>query len=389
MTPIYLDNHATTRVDERVVAAMLPYFSEMYGNASSRQHEFGWKAEAAVERARAQVAALIGAQPQEIVFTSGATESINLALKGLAENAPPGRTHLVTVVTEHSAVLDSCDRLERAGFEVTRVKVDGWGLVDPDDIRRAITPRTFAVSVMTANNEIGTIAPVGAIGSLCSESGIAFHTDATQAAAAVPLHVGPMNIDLLSLSAHKFYGPKGVGALYVRSGIRPSPQIDGGGHERGFRSGTLNVPGIVGLGMAAELARREGAGDAKREQELRDDFVGRLSADLEGLTVNGHPDLRLPNNASITVEGVRADRLMLDVREVAMSTGSACSSSSPRPSHVLEAIGLGPAGLASTVRFGLGRFTTREEIEKAAECIIAFVRRARAGQMAVEIHPEQ
>ncbi len=375
--PIYLDNHATTRVDDRVLSAMLPYFSERFGNASSRQHQYGWEAEAAVETARSRVASLIGAQAEEIVFTSGATESINLALKGLAEASAPAKTELVTAVTEHHAVLDTAARLEKAGFSVVRLPVDRHGLVDPDDVRRALSPRTFAVSIMTANNEIGTVAPIAGIGAVCRERGIPFHTDATQAAPHLPLNVEAMSVDLLSLTAHKMYGPKGAGILYVRSGLRPVPQIDGGGQERGLRSGTLNVPGIVGLGMASHLAGVEGPEDARREAGQRDTLLRLLSSRIDGLSLNGHPVHRLPNNASLTLRGVRSDRLMMDVKEVAMSAGSACSSATAHPSHVLAAIGLTPAMAAGTVRIGLGRFTTDEEIQAAADLLAAAVSKLR------------
>jgi len=383
--PIYLDNHATTRVDDRVLAAMLPYFTEQYGNASSRQHEYGWIAEAAVEHARGDVAGLVGADKDEIVFTSGATESINLALKGLAEACGPRKNHLVTSVTEHRAVLDTCDRLEDAGFSVTRLPVDRFGMVDPEAVRSAITEKTFAVSIMAANNEIGTLAPVRSIGDICRSRGVLFHTDATQAAATIPLDVHTMGIDLLSMSGHKMYGPKGIGALYVRNGVRVIAQMDGGGHERGRRSGTLNVPAIVGFGIAASLAASEGQRDAACICALRDHFVALLQSGLDGITVNGHPVERLATNASLTFEGVKADRLMMAVKRVAMSSGSACSTASPEPSHVLRAIGLKGDALIGTVRFGLGRFTTTEEIETAAELLVEGVNHQREHQRTVAV----
>jgi cysteine desulfurase len=366
--PVYLDNHATTRVDPRVIEVMVPLMSEGYGNSASRQHEFGWRAEAEVERARASVASLVGAQPEEIVFTSGATESINLALKGLAEARGSRGNHIVTAATEHKAVLDVCARLERMGFRVTTLSVDGEGLVDPEDVKKAITSATILVSIMTANNEIGTIAPVEEIGAICRAKGVPFHTDATQAAGKIPLDVDAMHIDMLSLSAHKMYGPKGVGALYVRSSansLKIEPQIDGGGHERGLRSGTLNVPGIAGFGKAASLAATEMRFESRQLGMLRDRLVEGLSAAVDGLRVNGHLTRRLPHNANVTIPGVNADALMMAMKDVAVSSGSACSSATPEPSHVLQAIGLGREEVLSSLRFGLGRFTAEEEIDYA------------------------
>jgi cysteine desulfurase len=379
-TPVYLDNNATTKVDDRVVQAMLPYYTDKYGNAASRQHEFGWSAEAAVESARARVASLVGASPSEIVFTSGATESINLALKGAAESLQERGDHIITAVTEHRAVLDTVDTLERHGFTITRLAVDRYGMVHPDDVAKAMTPRTILVSIMTANNEIGTIAPIAEIGRICRARGVRFHTDATQAAGKIPLDIQSLNVDLMSFSAHKMYGPKGIGALYLRASrpaLRLVPQIDGGGHERGLRSGTVNVPGIVGFGTAAEIAMRELTRDAHHTARLRDRLVRELDGALPDVTLNGHPAERLPNNACLSFGGVDADRLMMDMKDLAVSTGSACSSASPSPSHVLKAIGLTRENIRSTLRFGLGRFTTEEEISYAVGRIRDTVLKAR------------
>lgn len=362
-TPVYLDNHATTKVDPRVVGAMLPLMEDDYGNAASRQHAFGWKAEAAVEIARARIALLIGATPEEIVFTSGATESINLALKGAAESLRGRGNRIVIAATEHRAVLDTAARLAQYGFEITTLGVDPTGLVDPADISKAIGPRTILVSIMGANNEIGTLAPLGEIGALCRDRGVLFHTDAAQAVGRIPLDVGEMNIDLLSLSAHKMHGPKGTGALVVRNGVRIAPQLDGGGHERGLRSGTLNVPAIVGFGLAAEIAGADMEKESVRLSALRDRLVGGLENAIEGIRMNGHPTRRLPHNANITFPGVTADALMMAMKDIAVSSGSACTSASPGPSHVLLAIGLSPEEARASLRFGLGRFTTEEEIE--------------------------
>jgi len=381
--PVYLDNNATTRVDERVVQAMLPYFTEKYGNAASRQHEYGWSAEGAVEAARARIASLVGASPTEIVFTSGATESINLGIKGIAESLEGKGNHVITAVTEHKAVLDTIDNLERHGFRVTRLPVEDDGRVDPRDVEEAITGQTIIVSIMTANNEIGTIAPIAEIGRICRARGIAFHTDATQAVGKIPIAVQSMFVDLMSFSAHKMYGPKGIGALYVRSSrpaLRLVPQMDGGGHERGLRSGTLNVPAIVGFGSAAEIAMREMTADAEHTGRLRDQLVTMLMTELPGITVNGHPSQRLPNNASITFGGVDADRLMMGMKDLALSTGSACSSATPSPSHVLQAIGLNHEEVRGTLRFGVGRFTTGEEVTYAAGRIVETVMKMRVPQ---------
>lgn len=375
---IYLDNHATTRVDPRVVTAMLPFFSEIYGNAASASHSFGVEARAAVDLARRRVAALINADPADIVFTSGATESVNLALRGVAEAGAGRGNHVVTAATEHTAVLDTCRRLEEYGVRVTILPVDSEGLVDPDDVRKAITPKTLLVSVMAANNEIGTLADLGAVGAVCREKGVLLHTDAAQAAGKVPLDVRSSPVDLVSLTAHKMYGPKGVGALWLRGGVRISSQIQGGGHERGLRSGTLDVPGIVGFGAAADLALVEGPAESLRTAALRDRLVEGVMARLDGVRLNGHPRRRLPNNASLSFAGARAEAVIGAMRDVAVSTGSACSSAESRPSHVLSALGLDRETVLSTLRFGLGRFTTAEEIDAAVERVAAAVRTARA-----------
>jgi cysteine desulfurase len=374
--PIYLDNHATTPVDPRVVEAMLPYFTEHFGNAASRHHEYGWRAEAAVEKARRQVASLIGAEPHEIVFTSGATESINLALKGWALASRGKGMHMVTAVTEHHAGLDTCHVLERAGWSVTYLPVDGRGQVSIDALQDSIRPDTVLVSIMSANNEIGTIAPLSEIGGICRRHGILFHTDAAQAAGKIPLDVRALGVDFLSLSAHKMYGPKGVGALYVRStsGRYPLvPQIDGGGQEYGLRSGTLNVPGIVGLGVAAELSLKEMTQEAARTGALRNRLAEGLRNNVPNIRFNGDPVQHLPNNLSVTLNGVHAEALMMEMKDIAVSAGSACGSSRAQGSHVLLATGLSEAEAASTLRFGVGRFTNEEEIDYVVERVTEAV----------------
>ncbi len=361
--PVYMDNHSTTRVDPRVVSEMLPYFESVYGNASSRQHQFGWEAEAAVELARTRIARLINCDSEEIVFTSGATESINLILKGVAEGN--NGNHIVTCATEHRAVLDTVARLERYGFRVTILPVDRSGLVSVADIEQALEPATMLVSIMAANNEIGTIAPVAEIGALCSRRGVLFHVDAAQAVAKIPIDVRAQHIDLMSFSSHKMYGPKGVGAACIRNTtprLTVVGQMDGGGHEHGLRSGTLNVPAIAGFGRAAEIAGEEMGTDALRTSHLRNMLVEQIMEQVEGVSMNGHPERRLPNNANLSFDGVRADALMMAMKDVAVSSGSACSSASPEPSHVLKAIGLSGEALQSSLRFGLGRFTTEEEV---------------------------
>ncbi len=383
--PIYLDNHSTTRVDPRVVDAMMPYFSEHYGNAASKQHEFGWRAEAAVEQARKQLATLIGAETEEIIFTSGATESINLALKGVAEGYASKGKHIITAATEHKAVRDCCKRLEKYGFRVTILPVDSEGLISLDELAKAITHETILVSIMAANNEIGTLAPIDEIGKLCRERGILFHTDATQAVGKIPVDVRTMSIDLMSFSAHKMYGPKGVGALFVRK-ARPAlnvrPQMDGGGHERGLRSGTLNVPAIVGFGEATRIAAQEMEKERARIARMRDELVNRILSSVKQTWLNGHPTKRLPNNANITFKGADADKVMMEMKDVAVSSGSACSSAQPEPSHVLKAIGLSTEDARCSIRFGLGRFTTEEEIEYAVARVAEAVRTVRVRTVA-------
>jgi cysteine desulfurase len=372
--------------DPRVVEAMLPYFTERYGNAASRQHEFGWVAEAAVELARKQVARIIGATSSEIVFTSGATESLNIAILGVGASLQHRGRHLVTAVTEHRAVLDTVKHLEDNGFCVTRLPVDRYGLIDPDDLRKTIRKDTILVSIMSANNEIGTIASLRTIGEICREHGVLFHTDATQAVSRVSLNVRENMVDLLSYSAHKIHGPKGVGALFCRAGyptIAPAPQTFGGGHERGLRSGTLNVPAIVGFGKAAELAVQEMELSRNRIASLRDRLVHELQKDLDDLFINGHPTERLVNNASITFPQARADSVIMEMKDVAVSTGAACSSATPEPSHVLQAIGLTKEAAASTLRFGLSKFTTGEEIDYVVARVVRSVKTVRTRSMAI------
>jgi cysteine desulfurase len=378
--PVYLDSHATTPVDPRVLDAMLPFFTERFGNPSSRSHPFGWAADEAVESARDEVATLLGAKLREIVFTSGATESNNLALRGVA--ALRGRGHIITAVTEHKAILDPCGRLEREGFRVTCLPVDGDGLVAPDAVREAIAGDTILISIMAANNEIGVLQPLAAIGEIARARGVLFHTDAVQAAGKVPFDVEAAGVDLASISAHKFYGPKGVGALYVRR-RRPKldlvPLMDGGGQERGVRPGTLNVPGIVGLGRAAALCRAEMAAEGARLAALRDRLLGGLRDRLGDIRVNGSLEARLPHNLNVAFPGVEGEALLMGLRNVAVSSGSACTSTSVEPSHVLKAIGLSDRLARASLRFGLGRFTTAEEIEYAIGAVADLVERLRAG----------
>jgi cysteine desulfurase len=377
--PVYMDYHATTPVDPRVLDAMLPWFTEEFGNPASRQHRFGWAAEAAVDRARATVAGTIGADPREIVFTSGATESNNLAIRGVAAARDGG--HLITVRTEHRAVLDVCAKLGRKGYEVTVLDVDRDGMVDPSAVRKAITGKTVLVSVMLANNEIGTIQPLAAIGEICREAGIPLHTDATQAVGKIPVDVASLKVDLLYLSAHKVYGPKGVGCLYVRRGkpaLRIVSQMDGGGHEGGLRSGTLNVPGIVGCARALELAAAEMRDESARLAHLRDGMIGSWRTNPGHVELNGHPALRLPNNLNVSFIGADSSALMMNMKDVAVSSGSACTTGTPEPSHVLSALGLSPERLRSAIRFGLGRFTTGEEVRFVTERVATEVGRLRA-----------
>jgi len=378
--PIYLDNNATTRTDPRVVAAMLPFFGEVYGNAASRGHAFGWAAEEAVARARTQVASLIGADPREIVWTSGATESDNLALKGVMERYADKGDHLITVTTEHKAVLDAAKHLEATGHRVTYLGVDEAGRIDLNALESAFTDRTVLVSVMMGSNEIGTLQPVAEIGALCRARGVLFHTDATQCVGKMPINLQDLPVDLMSLTAHKMHGPKGAGALYVRRRaprVRLSSQMDGGGHEQGMRSGTLNVPGIVGFGRAAEICQNELAEEQGHLIRLRDRLIRGILETIEGTRLNGHWAERLPHNASISFEGVEGDALMTALPEVALSTGSACSSESLEPSYVLRALNIGDARAYSSVRFGVSRFTTDEEIDYVLEKLPEAVARLR------------
>lgn len=379
--PIYMDNNSTTRVDPRVVEAMLPFFTENYGNAASRTHAFGWKAEEAVEQAREHIAALIAADPKEIVFTSGATESNNLALKGVAAMYRPRGNHIITAATEHKAVLDPCKRLQREGFEVTFLPVDCFGRVTAQQIADAITGRTILVSIMAANNEIGTLQPVTDIGKICKERGVLFHTDAAQAAGKLALNVEEIGADLLSLSAHKMYGPKGVGALYVRRRnphVRLEPLIDGGGHERGMRSGTLPVPSIVGFGLACSLSQQSLAEEASQTSQLRERLRRGIQAGLDEVHLNGHPSDRLPGNLNLSFAYAQGEALMMAVKNVAVSSGSACTSASVEPSYVLRACGV-PDDLAhASIRFGLGRFNTEEEVDFTIAEVIRIVERLRS-----------
>ena len=381
-TPIYLDNHATTPVDPRVLEVMLPYFTEKFGNASSKSHSFGWEGEAAIDVAREQVAKLIHARsPREIVFTSGATESDNLAVKGVAEAYRDKGNHIVTCATEHKAVLDSCKVLQKRGFEVTYLPVKSDGLLELENLSAALTDKTILVSLMAGNNEIGTIHPIKEIGRMTRSRGILFHTDATQAVGKVPVDVEEMQIDLLSITAHKMYGPKGVGALYVRSSAHPKvkvmPLIDGGGHEQGMRSGTLNVTGVVGLGAACAIAQKEMAAEGERIIALRERLRQGLCSQLDDVRLNGHPSERLPGNLNMSFAYVEGESLMMALKEIAVSTGSACTSASLEPSHVLKAIGLKDELAHTSIRFGLGRFNTEEEVDYTISRVVEEVRRLR------------
>lgn len=365
---IYLDYNATTPVDPRVLEVMLPYFTEFFGNAASNDHEFGLEAKRAVDKAREQVATLINASPDEIIFTSGATESDNIALLGVAEKYAGKGDHIITCVTEHKAVLDTCKRLEKLGRRVTYLPVDHDGLVDPDDVRRAITPQTILISIMAANNEIGTLAPLTEIGAIAREHGVLFHTDAAQAFGHVPLDVQAMHIDLMSISAHKVYGPKGIGALYRRRSnprVLLEPVIYGGGHEKGIRSGTLNVPGIVGLGEAASIAQTEMAAEDVRFRTWTEEMLARLQAELGDVERNGHPTQRLPHTLNIYIPGVESRALIVQLPDVAIATGSACTSASVEPSHVLRALGLTELKAHRSVRLSVGRYTTTEHVKHA------------------------
>ena len=381
--PIYLDNHATTPVDPRVLEAMLPWFSEKFGNPASRNHSFGWEAEQAVEKARSQVAELLGASPKEIVFTSGATESDNLAILGVAEALRHKGDHVITAVTEHKAVLDSCKYLEHNGGRVTFLPVRSDGLIELKQLDAAFTPQTILVSIMAANNETGVLQPLAEIAALCRRRGVLFHTDAAQAAGKIPFNLGEMNIDLLSLSGHKMYAPKGVGALYVRGLGSPAsaavaPLIHGGGHERGLRSGTLNVPGIVGLGAACALAQQELAQESARIAGLRDRLKATICAGVGEVHINGSLDHRLPGNLNISFPGIDSESLLMAIGdELALSSGAACSTAKLDPSYVLKALGLSDDLASSSLRFGIGRFNTAAEIDYAAARLVEAISRLR------------
>ena len=378
--PIYMDNHATTPVDPRVLEAITPYFVEIYGNASSHSHSFGWQAQEAVEKARKLVADLMGAKPSEIIFTSGATESNNLSVKGIAEKYRERGNHIITAATEHKAVLDPCKRLEKNGFQVTVLPVDRCGLIDPDDVCRAITDRTVLITIMLANNEIGTVHAIAEIGQIAHEKGVLFHSDAAQALGKVPVDVGRMRIDLLSCTAHKLYGPKGIGALYIQSEDPPvtlSPLFDGGGQEWGLRSGTLNVPGIVGFGKACQLAREEMPAESERLRQLRDKLQDGIFSELDEVYLNGHPTKRLPHNLNVSVGYVEGEALLMSLSDIAVSSGSACRSACIEPSHVLTAIGVNAELAQSSIRFGLGRFNAEEEVNYVKERVVEAVRRLR------------
>jgi len=391
---VYMDNHATTPVDPRVLETMLPYFTDTFGNAASRSHDFGWEAEKAVDQAREQVARLVGAKAKDVVWTSGATESDNLAIQGVVEFYKEKGTHVITQVTEHKAVLDTCRHLERTGkATVTYLPVDRYGMIDLDELRRAITDRTVLVSIMFVNNEVGTIQPIAEIGKICRERDVLFHCDAVQGACVLPIDVDAMSIDLMSLSAHKIYGPKGVGALYVRSKrprVRLTPIIHGGGHERGMRSGTLNVPGIVGFGKAAEIAKASMADESQRIAGLRQRLRDRLWSELDEIHLNGHPVHRHPGNLNVSFAYVEGESLLMGLNgshhpiaaaaslpAIAVSSGSACTSATLEPSYVLKALGVGEELAHTSIRFGLGRFNTEEDVDYVAERVVSEVRRLR------------
>jgi cysteine desulfurase len=379
-TPIYMDNHATTPVDPRVFEAMTPYFLSIYGNAASRNHEFGWTAEQAVDNAREQIARLIGATAKEIVFTSGATESDNLAIKGVAEMYREKGNHIITMVIEHKAVLDTCKRLEKYGYRVTYLPVQKDGRVDLAELEAAITPKTILITLMAANNEIGVVQDMAAIGKLAKSKGVLFHSDATQAVGKIPVDVNQWGVDLLSISAHKMYGPKGVGALYVRRRnprVSLSAQMDGGGHERGMRSGTLNVPGIVGLGKACEIALKEMPTESCRLAGLRNRLKDRLMSKLDEIYINGSMEHRLPHNLNISFAYVEGESLLMGINDIAVSSGSACTSATLEPSYVLKALGVGEDLAHTSIRFGLGRFNTEEEVDYVADRVIETVQRLR------------
>jgi cysteine desulfurase len=378
--PLYMDNHSTTPMDPRVLETMLPYFIEKFGNAASRNHQFGWEAEEAVEHARKQIAKLIHCDAKEIVFTSGATESDNLALKGVVEMYKEKGNHVITCSTEHRAILDTCKSLEKRGIKVTYLPVEKDGRVNPDEVRKAITDKTILISIMLANNEIGTIHPIAEIGKIAKEKGILLHCDATQGVGKIPVDVEALKVDLMSFTAHKMYGPKGIGALYVRKKgprVRLVPQIDGGGHERGMRSGTLPVPLIIGFGKACELCEQEMQAESKRIAAMRDRLQAQIMKSLDECYLNGHPTERLPHNLNISFAYVEGEALLMGVKEIALSSGSACTSATLEPSYVLRALGVGSDLAHSSIRFGLGRFTTDEEVDYTAKRMVEAVTRLR------------
>lgn len=397
--PIYMDYHATTPVDPRVIEAMLPYFNEKFGNAASRSHAFGWTAEEAVEKSRDEIAKLIGATDERsgqadgksIVFTSGATEADNLAIKGVAEFYKEKGNHIITSKIEHKAVLDTCKRLEKEGYEVTYLDVDKYGMVSPDDVAKAMTNKTILVSIMLANNEVGTVQPLAEIGKLTRSKGVLLHSDAVQGIGKVPFDVNAMNVDLASITAHKMYGPKGVGAIYVRRSkprVRLTSQMDGGGHERGLRSGTLNVPGIVGFAKAAEILRLEGKAEAERLVTQRESLKRKLTSKLDEVHLNGHPEKRLPGNLNLSFAFVEGEAMLMAIKDVAVSSGSACTSASLEPSYVLRSMGVGEEAAHSSIRFGLGRWTTEEEIEFVANLVIDKVLKLREMSPLWEMHKD-
>ncbi len=392
-TPIYMDNNATTPCDPRVVQAMLPYFTENFGNAASRNHAFGWKGEEAVEKARGQIATLIGANsPKEIIFTSGATESDNLAIKGVARFLKTKGNHIITCLTEHKAVLDPCKRLEKEGFEVTYLPTNNEGQVDPEDLKRAITDKTILVSIMLANNEVGTVQRMEEIGAITRDRGVFLHCDAVQGVGRMDFDVERMNIDLASMSGHKMYGPKGVGALYVRRSkprVRLAAEMDGGGHERGMRSGTLNVTGIVGMGAAAQIFIDEGEKDIQHTRSLRDRLRKKLWDNLDEIFLNGSDDpWRHPGNLNVSFAFVEGEAMMMAIKEVAVSSGSACTSASLEPSYVLRSLGVDEELAHTSIRFGLGRFNTEEEVDYVADLVIEQVHRLRELSPLYEMHKE-
>jgi cysteine desulfurase len=376
--PIYLDNHSTTRVDPRVFEEMRPFFTEYFGNAASRQHSFGWIAESAVEKARERIASLINAEVKEIVFTSGATESNNLAIKGIAEAYQSKGNHIITSSIEHPSVLEVCRNLEKKGFEISYLHVDKYGQIDLQELYDTIKQKTILVSIMSSNNEIGTIQPVEEVAKFCHKNNVFFHSDAVQTIGKLPFDTKSMEIDLVSISSHKMYGPKGVGALFIKKmkpKIQIRPIIDGGGHEQGLRSGTLNVPSVVGFGKACEIARFDMKNEAQKVKDLRDKLLSNLSNEFEGLYVNGHPQKRLPGNLNFRVENISADLLFAEIKDIAFSSGSACSTSKAEPSHVLKAIGLNEYDIHNSVRIGIGRFNTAEEIDYVSKRFVEVIKK--------------